>query len=381
MQPGMRSAGARRWSSLLGSLFFLQCTAPGTKPEGERLERIKASAQYRDGKFRNVIERPLTRGSTLGMVRELLFGDQVRVPRHPLPQEIPGPGSFPEPPHALQVVWLGHSTLLLEVDGRRFLIDPVFGSHASPVSVYAKRFQPAPLTREQLPRIDAIVISHDHYDHLEMETMRHFAAQGVPFLVPLGVGSHLEGWGVDKGSIVELDWWQVHDLGGVRLVCTPAQHFSGRSLTDSKQTLWAGWSVLGPVHRVHYSGDGGYADHFRAIGARLGPFDLTLLENGAYDTRWPHVHMFPEEVVQAHLDLRGAALMPVHWGMFNLANHDWYDPIRRVSAAARAQGVRLLTPKLGQVARPGETLASEPWWEPPGAPGRAERADTVRTRL
>jgi len=359
-----RPRSPRKVPPLLASLMVLECTALGSRPDGDRLERVKASANYRDGKFRNAVESPLMKGSFWGVMKEQMFGKQVRVPPEPLPSAAPGAAAFAEPPAELQVVWLGHSTFLLEVEGKRLLVDPVFGSHASPVPVFAKRFQAPPLFRDSLPRLDAILISHDHYDHLEMESMRHFAGRGVPFVAPLGVGAHLEGWGVPRERIIELDWWQEHDLGGLRLVCAPAQHFSGRGLFDSRKTLWAGWSVIGRVRRVHYSGDGGYGPHFKEIGDRLGPFDLTLLENGAYDKRWPSVHMFPEEGVQAHLDLRGRALLPVHWGMFSLANHDWQDPIRRIAAAADAKGVRLLTPRLGQVLRPLEGPDPDRWWDP-----------------
>ena len=371
MRTDKRPRSPRKVPPLLASLMFLECTVLGSRPDGDRLARVKASANYRDGKFRNGVESPMMKGSFFGVMKEQMFGKQVRVPPKPLPADAPKAADFAEPPSELQVVWLGHSTFLLEVEGKRLLVDPVFESHASPVPITAKRFQAPPLSRDSLPRIDAILISHDHYDHLEMETMRHFADRGVPFVAPLGVGSHLEGWGVPRERIIELDWWQEHDLDGLRLVCSPAQHFSGRGAFDIKKTLWASWSVIGRVRRVHYSGDGGYGPHFQEIGERLGPFDLTLLENGAYDKRWPTMHMFPEEGVQAHLDLRGEALLPVHWGMFNLANHDWNEPIRRIAAAADAKGVRLLTPRLGQVLRPLEGPDPERWWDP--LPPRPEK--------
>jgi L-ascorbate metabolism protein UlaG (beta-lactamase superfamily) len=357
-----------RTAALLAAAVLVQCSAMGGKPEGERLDRMKASRQWVDGKFRNSVEHPLIVGSYWGMLRELLFGDQEREPGHPLPVIPPGPSAFPEPPAELQLVWLGHSTLILDLEGKRFLIDPVFENHASPVPVFAERFQPPPLARDSLPRIDAILISHDHYDHLEMESMRHFAVRDVPILVPLGVGAHLEEWGVRKERIVELDWWQEHAMGGLRLVCTPSQHFSGRGLMDRQRTLWASWTLIGPNRRVHYSGDGGYGDHFKAIGEAFGPFDLTMMENGAYDERWPYVHMFPEQAVRAHLDLKGNSLLAVHWGMFSLANHDWYDPIRRIAAASRKEGVRLLAPRLGEILHPLSDSTYQAWWEPLAGP-------------
>ena len=355
-----------RIGTALAALAVLDCSTLGNSPDGDRLKRMEASENFSDGRFRNAVERPLMEGSYWGMFKEMLFGKQERVPKQTLPYATPTAADFAEPPAELQLVWLGHSSFLIEVEGKRLLVDPVFESHASPVPLFAKRFQNPPLARDSLPRIDAVLISHDHYDHLEMESIRHFADQGVPMVAPLGVGAHLEGWGVPRENIVELDWWQEHDLDGLRLICAPSHHFSGRGLLDSKKTLWAGWSLIGKVRRVHYSGDGGYGSHFKEIGKRLGPFDLTLLENGAYDKRWPSVHLFPEEAVQAHLDLRGDLMMPVHWGMFSLANHDWRDPIRRVVAAAEEKGVRMLTPRLGEVVQPLQNPTQEPWWDAVG---------------
>lgn len=205
-------------SALLGSFFVMHGAAPASDAEGNRLEKIRKSKQYREGRFWNAIEFPMIEGSYMGMFKELIFGKQVRVPPSPLPQMSPDSLSFGEPPRDLQVVWLGHSTLLLEVEGKRFLIDPVLGSHAAPLPVFAKRFQAPLLTREQLPRIDAVLISHDHYDHLEKETMEFFAHKGIPIYAPIGVGGHLEKWGVDTGSIHELDWWEEAEFHGLRLL-------------------------------------------------------------------------------------------------------------------------------------------------------------------
>lgn len=350
-------------STFISSFLLLQDPAAGADSSEDPSAKMRKSRQFRGGKFANEKEFPMIEGSYLGLIKESLLGRQVRVPPSPLPQAPRQSLDFGEPPKDLQAVWLGHSTLLLEIEGKRFLIDPVLGSHASPVPVFGKRFQAPLISREQMPRIDAILISHDHYDHLEKESMVYFAGKGIPIYVPLGVGGHLSGWGVNAAGIHEMDWWEETGFHGLRLICTPAQHFSGRGILDGNKTLWASWSLIGKDSRVFYSGDGGYADCFKTIGDKLGPFDLTLMENGAYDKRWPNVHMFPEQVVRAHRDLRGKALMPVHWGMFNLANHDWHEPIHRITAEAKIHGVRLMTPMIGQAVRPKEEQVFEAWWD------------------
>jgi L-ascorbate metabolism protein UlaG (beta-lactamase superfamily) len=224
-----------------------------------------------------------------------------------------------------------------------------------------KRFFAPPIALMDLPPIDAAVISHDHYDHLDMRTVCFLAARGTVFAVPLGIGAHLERWGVPEERRVELDWGESVDVGGLRLEACPARHYSGR-LYFGDPTLWASWAILGPRHRVFFSGDSGYFEEFRRIGERLGPFDLTLAKIGAYGTTWPQIHMTPEEAVRAHGDVRGAVLLPVHWGTFNLAYHDWREPAERVVAAAADRGARLVVPRPGESVEPAR--ASEPitWW-------------------
>ena len=239
----------------------------------------------------------------------------------------------------LNVYWLGHSTLVVETGGKRLIVDPIFGS-ASPFSLMT-RLQPAPIAFEELPEIHGVLISHDHYDHLEMESAKKFAAKGVPFFVPLGVGSHLRSWGVPENLINEMDWWEEKELDGVTIACTPSRHFSGRGLSDGNSTLWSSWSIIGEEKRFYYSGDTSYSPHFKEIGEKYGPFDIAAIENGAYNENWSDVHLFPEQSVQASLDVKAKAMIPVHWGMYDLALHEWFEPINRAVAHGEKLGANV----------------------------------------
>lgn len=258
---------------------------------------------------------------------------------------------------------LGHSSILLKLGDELVLIDPVFSERASPLQwLGPRRFHPVPLDIDTLPNITAVVISHNHYDHLDKGTVQRLADKVDYFVAPLGVGAHLQEWGVDKDAIVEMDWWDELEVGELTFVATPAQHFSGRSLTDRNKTLWASWVIQGGGANVFFSGDSGYFDGFKTIGERYGPFDITLIENGAYNEAWRTVHMMPYESVQAHIDLRGKAMLPIHNSTFDLSTHSWYDPLERVSALAAERDVTLLTPVIGapvQVLEPESTVA---WW-------------------
>lgn len=258
---------------------------------------------------------------------------------------------------------LGHSSILLKLGKDLLLIDPVFSERASPSQrVGPRRFHPVPLAVDALPEITAVVISHNHYDHLDKGTVRQIAHKVRCFVVPLGVGAHLQEWGVEKASIVEMDWWEEFALGELTFVATPAQHFSGRQLTDRNKTLWASWVILGDGAKLFFSGDSGYFDGFKRIGERYGPFDLTMIENGAYNDAWRSVHMMPEESVQAHIDLGGRAMLPIHNSTFDLSTHAWFEPLDRVSALAAERGVQLVTPVIGA---PVQVLAPQPtpaWW-------------------
>ncbi len=337
-------------------------SALGSKPSGERLARIERSPQYRDGHFVNTLPTLLT-GMSLSTTREFFFGgSDYRLPAAPLPVVTRTAEDFAEPVDSLRVTWLGHSTLLIELEGVRVLVDPVWGERASPSSLFGpKRFYAPPLDMADLPPLDAIVISHDHYDHLDEPSIRALADQAPRFIVPLGVGSHLEYWGVEASRITELDWWDEISLGDVRLVSTPSRHFSGRSLNDRDATLWSSWAFVGQSRRLFYTGDTALAPEFAEIGERLGPFDLSLIEIGAYNQAWADVHLGPEQAVAVHQMVRGGLLVPVHWGLFDLSTHGWTEPIERLLVAAEPLGIEVALPRPGESIRPN-AVPTEPWW-------------------
>ncbi|RKN41351.1 MBL fold metallo-hydrolase [Streptomyces hoynatensis] len=346
----------------------------GAEPTGERLARVRRSPQFRDGAFRN--ELPVGAAGSprqiVPMIRDALRrADRVRrKPARALPIVRPPAAAAAEPPASgLRLTWLGHATVLAEIDGHRVLFDPVWGERCSPFAFAGpKRLHPAPAPLAALGPYDAVVISHDHYDHLDMPTVRALIASDAVFAVPLGVGAHLEHWGVPAGRIRELDWYETTRVGGLTLTATPGQHFCGRGLRNLGRTLWASWAVAGPGHRIFHSGDTGYFPGFAEIGSRLGPFDATMMQIGAYsEAYWPDIHMTPEEGVRAHVDLSGGTphgvLLPIHWGTFNLALHPWDEPAERTVGEARNAGVTVAVPRPGESFEPDLGLPLDPWWQ------------------
>lgn len=358
------------WTMIHSTGYF---SALGGTPEGQRLERMQTSAQFRDGHFFNPSLRdqidlmPVsTPEGQPHVFWRWLLGKEQRSPDRALPLVTRTRASFgPPPASGLQVTWLGHSTLLIDIDGRRILTDPVFSDRASPSSLVGpSRFHPAPIAIAELPPLDAVVLSHDHYDHLDENSIRALAGRGERFFVPLGVGAHLERWGVPAERITELDWWEEVALGGVRMVAAPAQHFSGRSLLDRNATLWASWAFIGPEHRAYFSGDTGMFPGFTEIGERLGPFDLTMLEVGAFDESWADVHLGPARALEAHRMLRGRMLLPVHWGTFQLALHAWSQPVEHLWEHA-GPGTTVAFPRPGETVVAGQAAPAAPWWRLP----------------
>ncbi|MBL8980977.1 MAG: MBL fold metallo-hydrolase [Gemmatimonadetes bacterium] len=343
--------------------------ALGAAPTGERLARIRRSPNFVNGAFQNPPSPETPRLATPGqMLKTWIFGDQVRHPPMPVATVLLTGAEFAQPPTSgLRATWLGHSTVLVEVDGARILFDPVWARRASPSTLVGPlRFFEPPLALDDLPPLDAVLATHDHYDHLDRGVVKALAASHAQakmrFIVPLGVGAHLERWGVAPDRITELDWAESTSVAGLTLTATPARHFSGRGLSDRNHTLWASWSVTGPTHRVFHSGDTGPFYGFADIGTRYGPFDLTLMKIGAYGDGWPDIHLTPEQAVDAHRELRGKVLLPIHWGTFNLAYHAWNEPPERVVVAAMANGVQLVVPRPGESIEPSAPKPVQRWW-------------------
>ncbi|MDG4818514.1 MULTISPECIES: MBL fold metallo-hydrolase [unclassified Micromonospora] len=362
-----RLRGAAGLAALAGLAWVARDVpaALGGRLSGARAERAARSPQFRDGAFRNRASTRTMAGSPdRNLVRELIFGKQKRRPTAAVPLVRPADPPAAATDRELGVVWYGHASALIEIEGHRVLVDPVWSDRCSPSALLGpRRLHEPPVGLHELPTVDAVVISHDHYDHLDMATVRALTAgQSAPFVVPLGVGAHLERWGVPEDRIVELDWAESHRVGGLTITATAAQHFSGRGLRRDG-TLWSSWVVAGAHRRVFYTGDSGYFDGYAEIGAEHGPFDVTLIQIGAYDRAWPSIHMFPEEAVAAHLDLRGGLLLPVHWATFNLALHDWSEPVDRLWAEAKARDVRLAVPRPGERVVVDDPPAVDGWWQ------------------
>jgi len=345
----------------------------GKQPGGLRLERMQSSKRYVDGEFRNVhpILPGLRGGAPMPSLADFLCGGGRRAPDAPLPTRDPRATWARAPETGLRVTWLGHSTLLVELDGVRILTDPVWGERVSPIGFAGpKRFHPVPVRLDQLLPLDAVIISHDHYDHLDYPTIRELGKSDVRFVTSLGVGAHLESWGVAEERITELDWWDATPIAGgrARVSAAPSQHFSGRVPGMKNSTAWSSFVVRGERHAFFFSGDTGLTTEYSTIKDRLGPFDLVALEVGAFHPAWGDIHLGPDNALKAWELLGGARLLPVHWGTFNLAMHDWDAPAERLLELGRA--APLLMPPLGKAVEPSRQGPPTPWWRTPGT--RAE---------
>jgi len=327
---------------------------------------LNAGCATGEQRFQNMANPQLLPSQgTLKIWTRFFFGaTEGTVPIDPIPvQRLDRAALDALDPSANHIIRLGHSSHLLKLRGKYWLIDPVFGERASPFSFMGpKRFHPTPIKLEELPPIEGLVLSHDHYDHLDVGTIEYMRDRIERFFVPTGVGTRLQDMGVAPARITELGWWQSGKHGSIEVTAAPAQHFSGRTLWDRDSTLWASWIIQSGDQRIFYSGDSGYFPGFKQIGERLGPFDVALMENGAYDAYWPAVHMTPEESIQAFQDLRGKLLYGVHNSTFDLAFHRWQDPMQRLTDLAEAKQLPIATPVIGEVLTIGRARTNVRWW-------------------
>ena len=361
--------------TFVGTIMLFTYDQFGAIPKGRHLDIAKQSPQWHEERAIFVNRRPdildtMNVGSRFWSdpfgkdEPNFLFNDHQTKPEGPLPEERnPDLVAFSQSTEAVKFIWLGHSTILLSIDGKVVLIDPIFSSHAAPVKIAAQRFQPPALSLDQLPEIDYIIISHDHYDHLDMETVKHFIGQDISFLAPLGVGAHLRHWGIAPESITELDWWDEASFDDLTFAATPSQHFSGRiGVMHNNKTLWASWVIKGKDDNIFFSGDSGYDTHYQEIGDRYGPFDIVFMENGQYNEGWQAVHNLPDKAVRGFQELKGTYLVPVHWGMFDLSVHNWFDPPNEITKLSKAYDINLITPRLGQLIDMQDPPLFDQWW-------------------
>ncbi len=353
----------------IGVVFFIAViifvnTAPqiGQKPKGKHLEEIQKSSNYGDDEFVNQMETKMgSFGEMMGTMPDFFFGKN-QSPDFELPVKF-GENKQPTVDTLSHITWYGHSAFLIEMEGKRILIDPMLGDYAAPVSFGSGRYPyKNPIPIDSLTDMDAIILSHDHYDHLDYPTIMKLKDEIEHFFVPLGIKSHLEYWGIQKDQITELDWWDQVEFKGLKLVACPARHFSGRGLTDRNSTLWASWVINGEHQNIYFSGDGGYGPHFKEIGDKYGPFDLAMLECGQYNEAWEAIHMMPEQSVQAGIDVKGKVLMPIHWGAFKLSVHSWTDPIVRFRAESDRLNTPMIHPVIGERFALGQDYPDTEWW-------------------
>lgn len=344
--------------------LFLQTQPFGKNPAGDRLARIEKSPHYRDGSFQNIepTEVMPKNASTIDMTREFLNRPADNVPQRALPTVRTDLNALPD--STPTIVWFGHSSYLIKSNGTTILVDPVFSGYTAPVSFFSKAFPGTNVySADDMPSIDMLILTHDHYDHLDAETLPKLRSKVKKVYTGLGVGAHLERWGYTPEQIVEFDWWDSHTVGdSISLTSTPARHFSGRGLTRGK-TLWTSFVLTLNGYRLFLGGDSGYDSRFKVIGEKFGPFDLAILECGQYGKNWPNIHMFPEQTAQAAHELKAKLLLPVHWGKFALSVHSWNEPIHRLEAQLAKTPLPVVTPQIGEPFSLGGPYPRRPWWQ------------------
>ncbi len=354
---------------VIGGVIFVKISPEfGGKHTLIDVERYSKSTNFKKGQFENLssTNMDMSFGETMETLADFIKGTQNAKPDFELPVEKVDSLNWEQNDSTNRLVWFGHSSFLIKLDGKNILIDPMMGKVAAPhpwlgVDRYSTEL---PIEIEKLPKIDAVLISHDHYDHLDYGSIRLLKDKVNQFMVPLGVGAHLKEWGIEDHRIQEFDWWQKTTYEHIGLVFTPSRHFSGRGLTDRFSTLWGSWVITGETKNLYFSGDGGFGDHFKEIGEKFGPFDFAMMECGQYNENWADIHMMPEETVQASLDVNTKVSMPIHWGAFTLSMHSWTDPVERFTAKSKELNLAYFVPKIGEEILLG-TLKSKSgvWWK------------------
>ncbi len=350
---------------IIGIVFLNFSPQFGKGPTKEQKKQFAKLDNYKDGKFVNQSTTAMEM-DIWKLIKEMLASAPNRKPIKDInPQKIDAVGLDNHFYEETRLTWIGHSTFLLQIQGKKILIDPMFGNTPSPHQLLGtERYsEKLPFDLNKLGYVDAVILSHDHYDHLDYNSILILKDKVGEFITPLGVGSHLLSWGVEPCKIVELNWWESIDVGDLKLICTPSRHFSGRGLFDRNPTLWSSWVIKGESVNIFFSGDGGYDTHFKTIGDKYGPFDISMVECGQYNENWSQIHMMPEETAQAAKDLNSRLLLPMHWGAFTLALHDWTDPIERVLLKAQELNVKVTTPRIGEPVQVGNIIyPNQKWW-------------------
>jgi L-ascorbate metabolism protein UlaG (beta-lactamase superfamily) len=353
---------------ICGVLFLNFYPSIGGSQSNEKIEVFTQSGHYEKGNFINQISTSMNMGfgKFMTILKDWIAGVPNQTPEKPLPVlPVDSMTIETKTDSLVRVTWFGHSAFLLEMEGKNILLDPVLGDYTGPHPWLGPgRFSNGiPIEIEKLPHFDAVIYSHDHYDHLDYQSVLQLKDKVSKFYVPLGVGSHLEAWRVEKDKIHELNWWDEIIVDDLQFICAPARHFSGRGIFDRNSSLWASWIIKSEKFKIYFSGDSGYGPHFREIGKKYGPFDFAMLECGQYDRRWESVHMLPEQTAQAALDLDTKIAMPIHWGSFVLALHSWKDPVERLTKKAHELNVNVITPKIGEQFLLNETIIEDNnWW-------------------
>ena len=353
---------------LIGVIFINTSPQFGGKHTKEDIKRYQESGHYEEGKFINLSPTNLDMSfkNIVAILKDQMKGNPNKKPNFKFPQQAVDSLDLEQTKAEDKLIWFGHSSFLLQLDNKNILIDPMLGNSPSPHPwLGTSRYnETLPIAIEKLPKIDFVLISHDHYDHLDYGSIQQLKDKVSKFFVPLGVAAHLKSWEVNNDKIEEVNWWDETTFGNIELAFTPSRHFSGRGIMDNSSTMWGSWVIKGKNKNIYFSGDSGYGEHFKEIGEKYGPFDFAMLECGQYDTKWADIHMMPEETAKAAVDVNTKIMMPIHWGAFTLAMHDWNDPVIRVTKKAKELNMPILIPEIGQeITLEKITLNSEEWWK------------------